>query len=82
MKNFYYTETNISHSESSFDEIKSTILSQFYESDYDFMSDLFKQLNPERNIQVIIKKNNELTKIMISNDEEKNKEKEIDSKKL
>ena len=82
MRDLYNNETNISHKEFSLDEIKTTILNQFYECDYDFMTKFFDQLNPERDIQSIIKKNNELTKIMVSNNEEKTDEEEKDSKKL
>ena len=82
MKDLYYTETAISHNESSVEEIKSTILNQFYETDYDFMSELFNKLNPEKDIQIIIKKNNELTQVMISNSKEIKNEKEKDLKKM
>ena len=82
MKDLYYTETNISHNESSFEEIKSIILNQFYGLDYDFMEKLFGQLNPEKDIQNILKKKKELTRIMISNDEKGTDEKKKDSKKL
>ncbi len=77
MKELYYKDTDVSHKEYSLGEIKSIILEQFNESDYVFVEKFFRQLNHEKDIQTIIRKNNELTQIMISasNNEEEKKEK-------
>ena len=78
MKELYYKDTDVSHKEYSLGEIKSIILEQFNESDYVFVEKFFRQLNHEEDIQTIIRKNNELTQIMISasnNEEEKKKKK-------
>ena len=76
MKNLYNTETNISHKESSVEEIRTTILNQFYDYNYEFMCKFFDKINPEKDVQTIIRKNNELTKLMISDNNGNNKEKE------
>lgn len=76
MKTLYYDETNISHKDPSFKEIKETILSQFYdEDDANCIFDIFKIIKPEKDIQDIIIKNNELTQILVSNEGNSQEEK-------
>ena len=78
IKDIYDKETNFVHKEYSLEEIKKIFLDQFNEFDYAFMEKFFRRFNPEKEMQILMKKNSELTQIMINRDkkEEEKKEKE------
>ena len=84
MKDLYYKDTDISNKEYSLIEIKSMILEQFGKPENKFVEEFFNLLNPEKDIQIILRKNNELTQIMISpsNNEEELKEKKRKKEKI
>ena len=73
MQSLYYQQTEESHYIPTNQEIKVIILNKYDEEDDSFIFEIFKQIKPENIIRKIIIKNNELTKLLISdiNNEEK-----------
>ena len=79
MKSLYFEQTEKSHFIPSCEEVKNIILSYYNEEDDIFIFQLFERLKPEEKIIEIIKKNNDLTKLLISSD---NAEQEIEEEKI
>ena len=71
IQKLYFNETENSHNIPRKEEIKEIILSQLDENSDKIIFDMFDKLHPENVIQKIIEKNNDLTKLLISNSSEK-----------
>ena len=70
----YHNESEESHKIPKKEEIKGIILAQFDEEEDRFIFELFEKLHPENIIQKIIEKNNDLTKLFISNPSQDDRE--------